>query len=187
MTMEVYSQRDVRWADEHYGLPEAGKGSTIGDFGCGVTAIAQKLTMLGWTTDPQQVQNRLLHFRAFKPQGTFNFIDWPKVPLAYPQFQYNGRGDYLTGKPTPQRAMMQISDRLVMNDPVIIYVDASPYVKGLQQHFVLATGVLESGDLIIANPWSGKIQNLRPYGRTDAIAVCGVILLDPRFDARRAA
>lgn len=186
MSATVYSQRDPQWAGQHYGLPAAAKTSTIDDFGCGITAIAQKLTLLGWPTTPPQVQSRLLQFRAFKPEGTFNFIDWPKVPLAYPQFQFNGRGDYFTGKPTPQRAMTQIADRLLMNDPVIIYVDASQYEKGLQQHFVLVTSALESGALIIHNPWGGKIQTLQPYGRTDAIAVCGIILLDKRFDASKA-
>lgn len=186
MTIAVYSQRDNRWATEHYGLPAAAKTSIIGDFGCGITAIAQKLTILGWPTTPPEVQSRLLQFRAFKPEGTFNFIDWPKVPLAYPQFQYNGRAD-TPNSPAPVRVMHLITDRLVMSNPVIIYVDASPYVKGLQQHFVLATGTLESGDLVIHNPWNGKVQDLRPYGRTDAIAVCGVVLLDPNFSASQAA
>lgn len=186
MTIEVLSQRDRRWADEHYGLPAAAKTSTIGDFGCGITCIAQKLTLLGWPTDPQEVQNRLLHFRAFKAMDTFNYIDWTKVPIAYPQFQYNGRAD-TPNSAAPVRVMHLITDRLVMANPVIIYVDARPYERGLQQHFVLATSTLESGDLMIHNPWNGKIQDLRAYGRTDAIAVCGVILLDPNVSARQAA
>lgn len=186
MTFEVFSQRDGRWAAEHYGLPAAAKTSTIGDFGCGITCIAQKLTLLGWPTTPLEVQARLLHFRAFKPMDTFNYIDWPKVPLAYPQFQYNGRTD-TPNAPAPVRVMSLITDRLVMDNPVIIYVDASPYVKGLQQHFVLVTSTLESGALIIHNPWNGKVQDLRPYGRSDAIAVCGVILLDPNVSTSQAA
>ena len=184
MSVTVYSQRDPVWAGDHLGLPQAAAGSTIGAYGCAITCIAQKLTLLGFPTTPPQVQSRLLQFRAFKIGDTNNLVDWPKVPLAYPQLQYNGRGDYFTGKPTPQRAMMQIADRLLMTDPVIIYVDASQYEKGLQQHFVLVTSALESGALIIHNPWNGKIQTLQPYGRTDAIAVCGVILLDPKFSAR---
>lgn len=179
----VYSQRDPRWASEHYGLPAAAKASTIGAYGCGITAIAQKLTLLGWDTTPPQVQKRLLQFRAFKPEGTFNFIDWAKVPLAYPQFQFNGRGDYFTGKPTPQRAMAQITDRLLMHEPVIIYVDASQHERGLQQHFVLASSILQGGELLIHNPWNGKIQTLQSYGKTDAIAVCGIVLLDVRAGA----
>lgn len=186
MTVEVYSQRDKRWASDHYGLPAASKYSTISDFGCGITAIAQKLTLLGWTTTPPEVQRRLLQFRAFLPQDTFNFIDWSKVPLAYPQFQYNGRAD-TPNTPAPVRVMHLITDRLVMNNPAIIYVDARPYVRGLQQHFVLATGTLESGDLFIHNPWNGRVQDLRPYGRTDPIAVCGVILLDPNVSTSQAA
>jgi len=185
MTVEVFSQRNPQWAGEHYGLPQAAKTSTIGDFGCGITAIAKKLTLLGWPTTPLDVQRRLLEFRAFKPEGTFNFIDWPKVPLAYPQFQFNGRAD-TPNAPAPVRVLSLITDRLVMDNPVIIYVDATPYVKGLQQHFVLVTSTLESGDLVIHNPWNGKVQDLRAYGRTDAIAVCGVILLDPNVTRKAA-
>jgi len=182
----VYSQRDPQWAGLHLGLPQAAAGSTLGEYGCAVTAIAQKLTLIGFPTTPPMVQSRLLQFRAFRIGGTNNLVDWPKVPLAYPQLQFNGRGDYFTGKPTPQRAMLQITDRLLMNEPVIIYVDASQYEKGLQQHFVLVTSVLQSGALLIHNPWNGKIQTLEPYGKTDPIAVCGIILLDKRFDASKA-
>lgn len=180
---EVYSQRDPKWADDHLGLPQAAALSTIGRYGCAITAIAQKLTLIGFPTTPPMVQSRLLQFRAFKVGDTNNLVDWPKVPLAYPQLQYNGRGDYFTGKPTPQRAMMQIADRLLLKDPMVIYVDASQYEAGLQQHFVLVTSVLQSGALIIHNPWNGKIQTLQPYGKTDPLAVCGIILLDKRYDA----
>lgn len=125
-----------------------------------------------------------MQFRAFKVGDTNNLVDWPKVPLAYPQLQYNGR-DYFTGKPAPQRAMMQIADRLLEDPMVIDTVDASQYEAGLQQHFVLVTSVLQSGALIIHNPWNGKIQTLQPYGKTDPIAVCG-ITPDKRYDAGKA-
>ncbi len=105
--------------------------------------------------------------------------------MAYPQFQFNGRAD-TPNAPAPVRVLSLITDRLVMSNPVIIYVDASPYVRGLQQHFVLVTSTLKSGDLVIHNPWNGKVQDLRAYGRTDAIAVCGVILLDPNVTRQAA-
>lgn len=185
MTVEVYSQRDPLWADKHLGLPQASRLSTIGDYGCAVTAIAQKLTLLGFPTAPPEVQARLIQMDCFRYDQTLNLVNWARVPIAYPQFIYNGRED-TPNVGAPVRVMKLITDKLAASEPVIIYVDASPYVKGLQQHFVLVTGVLESGDLVIMNPWNGKTQDLRPYGKTDQIAVCGVIRLDVRFDTTKA-
>lgn len=184
--IEIYSQRDPRWAAEHYGMSLAARSSTIGAYGCAITCIAQKLTMLGWPTTPIDVQRSLAAQRGFQARGTFNFVDWWNVPVAYPQFQYNGRHDH-PNTPVPARIMELIHDRLSRSEPVIIYVDASPYEDGLQQHFVLATGTLQSGGIGIMNPWNGKMQDLRAYGRTDEIAICGVILLDLKFNARKAA
>ena len=186
MTVEIYSQRDPRWSADHLGLPQASRLSTIGDYGCAITAIAQMRTLMGFATTPPDVQATLLQAGAFRRDQTLNLVNWPRVPVAYPQFQYNGRHDY-PSTPTPTRVLNLITDRLALGRPTIIYVDASPYVKGLQQHFVLVVGQSETGDLYIDNPWNGRQQDLRPYGRTDAIAICGVILLDSVFDASRAA
>lgn len=185
-TIRYYSQRDPQWAAEHYGLPQAAAQSTIGAYGCGITAIAQKLTQLGFQTTPPEVQRALAAGRGFKPSGTFNYIDWVRVPLIYPQLAYHGREDY-PNRPLPLRILEMIYSRLLRNEPVVIYVDASRYERGLQQHFVLAISTLESGDLIVANPWTGTAQTLRAYGQTDAIAVCGAIWLDLKFDAGAAA
>lgn len=180
----IYSQRDKRWSSDHLGLTQAADDSTIGAYGCAVTSIAQKLTLLGFETTPPEVNERLKRFDAFRHAGTFNFIAWERVPLAYPQFVYNGRED-TPNRPAPARVMKLITDKLVMSEPVIIYVDAQRYVRGLQQHFVLAIGELEGG-IQIANPWNGLQQDLRTYGKTDPIAVCGVIRLDTRFDPTKA-
>lgn len=183
---ELFCQRNPLWAGDHLGLPQASALSTIGDYGCGLGSIARKLTLLGFPTTPPDVQAALLRVDGFRHDQTLNLINWSRVPLAYPQFKYAGRGDYYTGKPTPASAMAMITDRLLRNDPVIIYVDASKYQKGLQQHFVLVQAVMKSGDLVIANPWNGKVQDLRDYDTTDALAVCGIILLDLKFDASKA-
>lgn len=185
MTVDVYSQRDPKWAEEHYGLPAASVKSKVGAYGCGITAIAQKLTLMGWTTTPIEVQRQMLNVKAFKNWGTHNFIDWPKVAQAYPQLQHNGRHDH-PNTPAPDPIMKLLYERLEKAETTIVYVDASRYERGLQQHFVLVTGRSETGDLIIMNPWNGLVQDLRPYGRTDPIAICGLILLDRNYNAAKA-
>jgi hypothetical protein len=181
----VYSQRDPAWAKERYGLPRAARTSTIGAYGCAITCIAQKLTLLGITTNPLQVQQQMAARGAYKNFGTFNFVDWSKVPVVMPQLRYLGREDVTTPK-APQRIMDLIDLRLQLNDPQIIYVDAERYVGGLQQHFVLVVARAESGALLITNPWNGLVQDLRAYADTDAQAVCGVIRLQFNFDPGKA-
>lgn len=182
----LFCQRNPVWAGDHLGLPQASDLSTIGAYGCGISSLARKLTLLGFPTTPPEVQAALLRVAGFRSDQTRNLISWSRVPFAYPQLRYSGRGDYYTGKPTPASAMKLITDRLERGDPVIIYVDASKYEQGLQQHFVPVVGQSETGELLIDNPWNGKRQTLRPYDTTDALAVCGIILLDVNFDASKA-
>jgi hypothetical protein len=175
--LPIYSQRDPAWAAQHYGLPAASRLSTIGAYGCGITCLAQKLTLLGQPTLPSDVQNHLVERVFYRNFGTYNFVMWERLPQAYPQFQYNGRFDYLSA-PVPTRTLEMIKGRLLRSEPVIVYVDASPYVDGIQQHFVLVVGIDRAGCFTIDNPWNGKQQNLRSYAATDAQAIRGVILLD---------
>lgn len=186
MTVETYSQRDPRWANQHYGLPNAAPTSTIGAYGCAITCIAQKLTILGFPTTPPDIQKELQRVGAYTAQS-HNFVDWVRVPLIYPQFRYNGRVDYTDQRPASARIMNLIRTTVNSGDPVIVYVDASAYQAGLQQHFVLVIGEMDSGDLAIANPWNGQIQSLRPYGKTDPIAIRGVKWLSLNLDLARAA
>jgi hypothetical protein len=182
----VYSQRDKSWAAEHYGLPQAAHTSTIGAYGCGITCIAQKLTLLGFQTTPLQVQEKMSAMRGFRAGGSWNFINWSRVPVVFPQLKYLGRHDVPGSGPAPKRIMDAINLRVQLNDPPIIYVDAERYRGGLQQHFVLVVSVAQSGALIVANPWNGQVQDLRAYADTDAQAVRGLILLDLNIDRSKA-
>lgn len=178
----LYSQRDPRCAAQHYGLNQAAADSTIGAYGCGITAIAQKLTLGGWPTTPLEVQAKLAMNGGYIASGTFNYINWPRLPDLYPQFVYNGRQDWgATPTPLPERILAQIQARLDRNEPAIVYVDANRYLSGLQQHFVLVVGRNAAGTWNIINPWNGQLQDLRPYGETDRLAVRGLILLDFKF------
>jgi hypothetical protein len=94
---------------------------------------------------------------------------------------YNGRQDWpVLGRPLPERVLTQIQDRLERGEPAIVYVDANRYLGGLQQHFVLITGLNPQFTWTIINPWNGKLQDLRAYGEPDAMAVRGFIGLDLR-------
>ncbi len=69
--------------------------------------------------------------------------------------------------PTIGRASVSCGD-------TIVYVDASREF-GTQQHFVLIVGKDEQG-YVIHDPYYGDRVPLCPrYGKTDAIAICGVV------------
>lgn len=185
MTYPIYSQRDPEYAGLKLGANEAQKSSTIGDYGCAITSIAQKLSIMGFLSSPVLVQTALKVNRAFGGR-TANLVMWGRVTDAFPQLTYNGRYDKrpLTS-PLPAAQMKMIRDRLVSGNPVIVYVDAIPF-GGLDQHFVLIEAELESG-FVILNPWNGKRESLRAYGKTDEIAICGCVWLDPSYDKVKAA
>jgi len=184
VTYPIYSQRDPKWSNFPLGASEAASSSSLGAYGCAVTTIAQKLSIMGFLSTPVLVQTALKVNRAFGGR-TNNLVMWGRVHDAFPQLTYNGRADF-PNAPLPPNVMKMIRDRLAMNNPVIAYVDASQYERGLQQHFVLIEGELESG-FVILNPWNGKRESLRAYGKTDEIAICGCVWLDPTFDRSKAA
>jgi hypothetical protein len=175
----LYSQRDPAWAAQHYGLNPAAPVSTIGAYGGGITAIAQKLTLGGWPTTPLEVQETLARHGGYIPSGTYNYINWPRLPDLYEPLIYNGRHDFgSTPNPLPQSVLDLIQARLERREPALVYVDANRYLGGLQQHFVLVVGRNTAGTWNIINPWNGRLQTLRAYGDTDPLAVRGLILLD---------
>lgn len=55
-----FIRSDPKWADDHLGLPQAAALSTIGRYGCAITAIAQKSTLIGFPTTPPMVQSLAL-------------------------------------------------------------------------------------------------------------------------------
>lgn len=120
----------------------------------------------------------MLLMNCFQNWGSYNHVNWARLPIAFPNLHFNGRYDAIAGHPTLPRTMNMIHDRLSANDPVVVYVDASKRALGLQQHFVLAIGERPNGRIEILNPWGGLRQDLSAYDSPDNNAIRGAIWLD---------
>jgi hypothetical protein len=174
----VLGQRNKAWASTHLGFSE----QTIGAYGCAITCLAMWLNAVlpedNATYDPQNI-NTILRANT----GGFhskNLLNWPRLPSIWPFVKYSGRMD-MPARPAQASQMAEIDRRVNAGVPVIIYVDSSLSEPGLQQHFVMVSGMLEA-DYVIADPWFADTAALCPrYGKSPAQAICGIILLD--FDA----
>ena len=187
--MIILSQRDPRWAKLHYGATQAASGSTIGAYGCAITALAMWLNVMlepKRVYDPIRVQDELLINGAYLPGSnpkTYNLVDWERLPRIYP-LRYAGRIHCVKRAATTkeiEQVMFRVVDRKV---PIILYVDIQPDQTGFQQHFVLATGVDSQSRFVVADPWYGDEKQITfrytPNGvsPSNESAMSGSILLD---------
>ncbi len=109
-----FNQLDSRWIDAKLGFSDS---STMGDYGCGVTALAMVFKYYGLTTTPPQLNEELKRSRAF----TDDLLDWRTVAAAS-----NGRLK-LANNPYPLGAAQVdwtlINRQLDSGNPVIVYID----------------------------------------------------------------
>lgn len=166
--IQCQSNRD--WRSVRLGFSTFDNGN-IGTYGCAVTCLsmlmgALKKRDLDYT--PDSVNEMLKAHKAFAgPWGTY--VYWNQIP----DLLYEGRYDCPTF-PLPDHVSEQIDQHLRNGVPVIVYVDASREL-GLQQHFVLIVGDSDNS-YIINDPYYGDRAPLCPrYGKTDDIAICGVV------------
>jgi hypothetical protein len=111
-----------------------------------------------------------------------NLVDWPKLPGIFTSLKFSGRADYFYTDVTHHidlAGMARVTASLDLARPVILYVDASEREPGLQQHFVLGLSRMESGGIVIGDPWDGEIKLLSTaYGQSDMAAIKGLIWLN---------
>lgn len=176
----MYSQRDPIWAADHLGYPTyLDAGSTIGRYGCAITVVGRYCEMIiGGTWTPKTIQATLAKSGGFK---NGNLVDWPKLPSIFASLKFSGRSDYYfteSAKHITLAELAKVNARLDEAEPIIIYVDSSDKEPGLQQHFVLGLSRVESGAIVIGDPWDGEIKLLSPaYGQSDQEAIRGIIWL----------
>lgn len=181
----VLCQRDPRWAARHLGYPDAASGSTIGLYGCAITSLAMLLTYYGSPCTPERVQDELLEGRGYRNTPTRNLVDWPQLAAIYPQIKSITRSDFLSRDPNA-REMAALNAELSSGKPAILKVDGVPGGE-LDEHFVLAYGVLESG-IMVADPYSGAVKPVtdfcptnKPWRKTEAAAIWAILYFEMRL------
>ena len=140
------------------------------------------LTYYGSTCTPQRVQDELSEMRGYRNTPTRNLVDWPKLPAIYPQIKSITRSDFLSRDPN-SREMEKLNLELSSGKPVILKVDGIPG-GDYDEHFVLATGVLESG-IVVADPYSGQFKPVtdfcpsnKPWRKTEPAAIWAMLFFE---------
>lgn len=150
-----YNQLDSRWIDSKLGFSNS---STLGDYGCGVTALAMVFKYYGIQTDPVKLNVRLKETRAFVD----DLMDWRGVAAAT-----NGRlelanSPYPIGQSTVDWNF--INQQLASGNPVIVYINR----PGQQSHYVVLLS--KQGDsYLMHDPIEGPYLLFGKYYSTSAV------------------
>lgn len=159
----IYSQRDTTWASKILGFNTDPK-YTIGGYGCLITALATFLTAVGHKETPDTLNKRL---KDLGPNigylaGSGLFI-WDSLTKLYGDVEMSFESPRWEDA-VPEDALENLRDLVKHGFYVIIELDADPATGGEQMHFVGACGVEDSGEIMVADPWTGKIIPLSSYG-----------------------
>lgn len=169
------SQRDPRWAAVKLGFTTGGE--TIGSHGCLITSMAK---MLG-RADAGAFNDELTSRHMFVAGTGLVFLD-----LAAFGFKLSQNSPLFDKVEMPIEWMGRLGAHLKAGKPAIIGVDFQPWPSNAQydEHYVLATGIDDKGQISISDPWPTPDEaapaTLTPrYGRTNGIAVCRVLVYEP--------
>jgi hypothetical protein len=148
----LYSQRDPLWASERLGT----SSSTIGGYGCLITAIASALTDAGKPYTPGTLNAWLVLNGGYSGGNNFVFASVDK--LAVMKYEYMIE---CATKPAP---LTQLEAELKAGKFVIVKVDFTPGTVAIDQHWVRYIG---NGEML--DPWQGDIAPIVPrYRGVDA-------------------
>ena len=127
MTIKQFSQNDPQWKNTLLGFD---KTSTIGGYGCLLTAFTMAATQYGATDlTPATLNDKMKAIGGFQP-GT-SFIVGELLGKVVPGYSV----DYQPAQDQPA-PMAQIDAALAANRPVIAELDWSP-APGLQTHYLV--------------------------------------------------
>lgn len=156
-----YSQRDTKWSKEKLGLSGAAATSTIGLYGCKVTALAEGLLRFDYSYTPSTM-NAFLRDNGLYTGSTKNLIDDANITKAgfITSFKrvdnWNGNLEELT--------------ELLKTSVVIGEVSPVPIGGAVgSQHFVGIDSV-DGKNVVITDPWFGdKIKVALRYNKYNNI------------------
>lgn len=150
-----YNQLDSRWIDAKLGYSDT---STLGDYGCGVAALAMVFRRYGLTLTPPQLNAELKRVRAFSD----DLLDWRAVSAASGGRLVLANSPYPLGRDKVDWAL--IDAQLAANNPVIVYIDRASEIN----HYVVLTA--KRGDAyLMHDPIEGPNLRFNDYYRRDAV------------------
>ena len=145
--MEILNQRDSRWASELLGFS---KTSTIGNFGCTITALA----MFAGIT-PSQVNQRLKSVGGFQD----DLILWAKIKEAMPWMEFEWRGYFYEND--------RVAEAIKKWGACLVEVDFDGKISTpSDRHWVLYTG-----NQRMIDPWTGVEKSTSYYPLTKGYSI----------------
>lgn len=141
MDVVYYNQFDERWANIMYG-----QSSTIGDAGCGPTAMSIVIsTLTGEVHDPIELANwSVAHKQRCEGNGSYHTL----IPTASKGYGLSCKGDL---------SAQDIVDALSSGKLVVAIMSKGHFTRG--GHFIVLRGVTADGKILVADPGSHSRSN----------------------------
>lgn len=155
LQVPIYGQRDPQVAATLLGT----SNSTIGDYGCLLTALAMLCKYYGKNVDPISLNQMLINIGGYLNGNLYKWYEgitkiFSDIVLTKLQ---------ITTYKLTDVDFNAIKAEIDAGRPVIIEVDFNPSTAIADMHFVLLTGY--DGDTYYVNdPWYGDNANLNRYG-----------------------
>ena len=140
--MTLYSQRDTRWKDEKLGYGS----TTIGNFGCTISALSQLLLINGYSETPSTVNAKLKANAGFVGTNQ-NLLVWTAIEKAFKAKHLKRAYSYNN---------TEVADAISKYGGCLVEVDGSRI--GAPTHWVLYIGNQKMID-----PWTGTEQATSYY------------------------
>lgn len=130
----VLAQTDPVWCRLRLGR------RTVCESGCLAVSIVDGVIEKGFARDPLALLRTFILARAFTRDGLFV---WSALPRVIPGLALRERN--------PLHGVDAVEANIQADRIVIVKIDRSPNVRGVQQHFVRAIGT-EDGDIVVRDP-----------------------------------
>lgn len=143
---KTYSQSDPRWKNKQLGT----SNTTIGGYGCLITAVSMLLTNLGKNINPEQLNRELVRVGGYVGGNRFVYDSLKKI---YPDIAVDW-DNFINCETTPA-PLDKIRTLLRNTRPVIVKVDYKPETFPVDEHWVLIDGI-EGEDFWITDPIDGE-------------------------------
>jgi lysozyme len=149
LDVPAFSQKDPQWSNDRLGT----SNTTIGGFGCLVTATAMVLKYFCKDTDPGKLNKDLIAVNGYE---NGNLMRYNSITTIYPDIAIDW-SKFIT---SPSNA--DIDECLEDDLPVIVQVDYTPSTPAIDQHWVVIVGRDAEGYKTI-DPIDGKAGCLLRY------------------------
>lgn len=142
LNLQVYSQRDARWAKDQHGTSQF----TLGQTGCVVTGLAMVFKYFGFNSDPKLLNSILTKGKGY---AYGNLVIWSKVAEL--------TGTKFVKRTSPYNNVDVWTQINVFKRPVLVECIAPKGVPG-GKHWVVFIG-----DRKAVDPWTGSIEPTSKY------------------------